>query len=99
MINFNVIKGPIITEKANKLVEIGNKYTFEITRNATKGMVKDAVEALYGVKVLRVNILKTRGREKRSMVNRKMIFRSKDIKKAIVELDPKDSIKSFEKGK
>ena len=82
-----------------KLVSSENKYTFEVTRNATKGQIKDAVEAVFDVKVEGVNVLKNRGRQKRSFVNRRKVYTSADTKKAIVQLAEKDNIKIFEGGK
>ncbi len=94
-----VIIGPIITEKSIKLVELENKYTFEVANDATKGQIKKAVEDIFDVKVEQVNVLKNRGRLKRSLVGRRLQYRSKDTKKAVVQLAEKNSIKIFEGGK
>ncbi|MDD3126325.1 MAG: 50S ribosomal protein L23 [Candidatus Izemoplasmatales bacterium] len=56
MDKYQIIKHPIVTEKSNKLVE-KNQYTFEVDRNANKIEIKQAVEALFNVKVKSVNVI------------------------------------------
>ena len=56
---YEVIKRPLITEKSSKLVE-ERKYTFEVMQGANKIEVKNAIEALYPVKVMAVNIINVR---------------------------------------
>jgi large subunit ribosomal protein L23 len=56
---YEVIKRPLITEKSTKLVE-ERKYTFEVMAGANKIEVKNAIEALYPVKVTAVNIINVR---------------------------------------
>lgn len=46
---------PIVTEKATKLTDKLNRYTFRVSPEATKSQIKALVEALYGVKVVSVN--------------------------------------------
>ncbi len=94
-----IIIKPVITEKSLKLVANQNKYTFMITKSATKGQVKQAVSDLFDVNVVSVNVLKNRGRIKRSLVGKRNEYSTKDTKKAIVQLVEKDSIKIFEGGK
>lgn len=55
---------PIVTEKATKLTEKLNRYTFRVSPNANKYQIKDLVEELYGVKVVEVNTLIVRGKNK-----------------------------------
>lgn len=55
---------PIITEKATKLTERLNRYTFRVSPEANKHQIKDLVEQLYGVKVVRVNTAVVRGKNK-----------------------------------
>lgn len=94
-----ILKSVIITEKGATNVKKGNKYTFLITDSATKGQVKEAVETLYKVKVISVNTLKNKGKIKRSMVKNRVEFKTSDVKKAIVQLDPKDTLKFYDGGK
>lgn len=55
---------PIVTEKATKLTEQLNRYTFRVSLNANKYQIKSLVEKLYGVKVVNVNTLVVRGKNK-----------------------------------
>lgn len=61
---FEVIKRPLITEKSTKLVE-ERKYTFEVMPGANKIEVKQAVEEAFNVKVINVNIVNVRRKERR----------------------------------
>ncbi|MGC8555434.1 MAG: 50S ribosomal protein L23 [Conexivisphaera sp.] len=54
---FRIIRTPLVTEKTYLLMERENKLTFLVDRRATKSDVKDAVEVLFGVKVVKVNVL------------------------------------------
>ena len=55
---------PIVTEKATQLTEQLNRYTFRVSLNANKYQIKSWVEKLYGVKVVNVNTLVVRGKNK-----------------------------------
>ncbi len=93
MNEFDVIRRPIITEKSSSLKEAGNQYVFEVQRDANKIEIKKAVEKLFKVKVLSVQVALMEGKERR--VGR---FSGKrpDWKKAIIKLSPKDKITIFE---
>ncbi len=86
--NYDVILSPHITEKATLLSE-QNKVVFKIALDASKDEVASAVEALYGVKVTKVNTIVTKGKTKRF---KGMKGRRSDIKKAIVTLAEGQSI-------
>ena len=60
----DIVIRPIVTEKSNNELQAG-KYTFEVAKNATKIQIADAVEALFNVKVLKVNTISMKGKEKR----------------------------------
>lgn len=64
MDKYQVIKRPIVTEKTTKLVEL-NKYTFEVDRNANKIEIKNAIEAIFEVKVTDVNVINEIAKAKR----------------------------------
>lgn len=87
-----VLKKPIITEKSMDL-QADNKYTFSVDPNANKLEIKHAVEFMFKVKVLNVNTMRVKGKNKR--VGR---FQGKtnDWKKAVVTLKPGDKIEMFE---
>jgi large subunit ribosomal protein L23 len=79
---YDVIKKPIITEKSMVALEAG-KYTFEVDTRAHKLLIKQAVEAVFGVKVASVNTVNVKPKAKR--VGRYTGFTSK-TKKAIITL-------------
>ncbi|MBN2503996.1 MAG: 50S ribosomal protein L23 [Bacilli bacterium] len=64
MDKYQVIKRPIVTEKSTKLVE-SRKYTFEVDKNANKIQIKDAIEAIFNVKVTKVNVVNSLPKAKR----------------------------------
>src|ERR1700712_4015541 len=86
--NFDVLLSPHITEKATLLSE-QNKVVFKIALDASKDEVASAVEAIYNVKVTKVNTLVTKGKTKRF---KGIKGRRTDIKKAIVTLAEGQSI-------
>ena len=55
---------PIVTEQATQLTERLNRYTFRVSLEANKYQIKDLVEKLYGVKVINVNTLIVRAKNK-----------------------------------
>ena len=83
MLPEDIIIKPIITEKSNEEMQSG-KYTFKVSKKATKVDVKRAVEKLFNVKVLKVNTVNVSGKEKRVGRN---IGKTADWKKAIVSID------------
>ena len=95
MIAEEVIIAPVVTEKSNDEIQMG-KYTFKVNKKATKVDIKRAVEKLFEVKVLSVNTMTVKGKEKR--VGRS-VGKTSDWKKAIVTIDtnPGD-IKYLDKG-
>ena len=54
---YEVLRRPLVTEKSNYQNAALHQYVFEVSRDANKAMVKDAVETIFDVKVLQVNIL------------------------------------------
>ena len=86
--HYDVIVAPHITEKATLLSE-HNAVVFKVADKATKPEIKAAVEALFGVKVTKVNTLNQDGKTKRW--KGKPYTRS-DVKKAIVRLAEGQSI-------
>ena len=85
---YNVLRKPIITEKATMASENG-AVVFEVAIDANKPVIKEAVETLFNVKVKAVNTVVTKGKTKR--------FRGrpgvrKDVKKAYVTLEEGNTI-------
>lgn len=85
---YDIISRPVITEKATMLTE-QNKVVFRVAADATKTQVKQAVEALFKVNVLRVNTIVTEGKTK---AFRNQLGKRQDFKKAIVTLEKGQSI-------
>lgn len=80
--HYDVIRKPVITEKATMASENG-AVVFEVHMDASKPQIKEAVEALFGVKVKAVNTTITKGKQKRF---RGQLGRRNDVKKAYVTL-------------
>ena len=86
--HYDVIRKPIITEKATMMSE-SNGVVFEVAIDANKPQIKQAVEALFGVKVKAVNTTITRGKVK---LFRGSLGTRKDVKKAYVTLEEGNTI-------
>ena len=61
----DVLKKPVLTEKTMTLQANENKYTFDLDVDANKSEIKQAVEAMFGVKVESVNVMNVRPKAKR----------------------------------
>lgn len=88
----DVLKKPVLTEKSMTLSTEENKYTFDVDVNANKIEIKQAVEAMFGVKVESVNVMNVKPKKKRmgryeGKINRR--------RKAIVKLAEGESINYF----
>ncbi len=90
---YEVLKRPILTEKSNYQADALHRYTFEVDRRANKHQVRQAVETIFKVTVLEVNIMNVRGKQRR--LGRR-VGHTPDWKKAIVTLSPGQSISFFE---
>ena len=85
---FELVRSPVITEKATMLSD-RNQVVFRVSLGATKPEIKQAVEGLFGVTVVAVNTLVQKGKTKRF---RGRAGRRSDMKKAFVRLAPGQSI-------
>lgn len=90
---WRIIVRPLITEKGTLLKEGANQYLFEIAKGANKIEVKQAVEALFKVKVLDVHTISVKGKRRRLG---RFVGRTPDWKKAVVTLKEGQSIEFFE---
>jgi large subunit ribosomal protein L23 len=89
----SVIRRPIVlTEKASLLRESANQVVFEVARSANKVQIKDAVQALFNVKVESVNTLVIRGKDRRMG---RTYGKMQNWKKAVVTLKKGDTIDFF----
>jgi large subunit ribosomal protein L23 len=87
-----VLIRPVVSEKSMGLME-ENKYTFYVDKNANKIEIKNAVEKLFKVSVLKVRTMTVRGKKKRQG---RFEGKTPDRKKAIVTLKAGDKIELFE---
>ena len=86
--HYDVILAPHITEKSTLLSE-NNAVVFKVAGDASKPQIKDAVEALFDVKVTSVNTIVTKGKTKRW---KGKPYKRSDVKKAVVTLAEGQSI-------
>ncbi len=93
---YDVLRRPIITEKSNYMSSKLQQYVFEVASDATKAMVKDAVEMLFDVDVLRVNVINVPPKRTRRYQSRRVLVRRSGYKKAVVTLAPGETIDVFE---
>jgi large subunit ribosomal protein L23 len=93
---YDVLRRPMVTEKSNYLVTKLHQYVFLVADNATRTMVKDAVEKLFEVKVVRVNVINAPAKRTRRARSRRLQIRDAGFKKAIVTLAPDNRIPIFE---
>ena len=80
----DIIIAPIVSEKSYALIETG-VYTFEVHKSASKPEIRDAVESIWGVEVLKVNTLNRKGKRKRTRGTNR-VGQKHSQKRAIVTL-------------
>ncbi|MCE2763541.1 MAG: 50S ribosomal protein L23 [Ilumatobacteraceae bacterium] len=90
----DIILAPVVSEKSYALIETG-VYTFQVHVDASKPEIHDAVEAIWGVKVLKVNTLNRAGKIQRTRGTNRPGRRAA-FKRAIVTLAPGSEIPLFE---
>ena len=93
---YDVLRRPLVTEKSNYQVNRLHQYVFEVASDATRTMVKDAVETVFDVKVVRVNVINMPAKRGRKARSRRLLVREPGYKKAIVTLAAGDTIPFFE---
>ena len=87
-----IILAPIVSEKSYAAATYGS-YTFRVHAHAHKTQIRQAVEELFSVKVVRVNVIKVQPKPKRRGVTKGI---RPGWKKAVVQLKPGDKIEIFE---
>ena len=90
----DIILAPVVSEKSYALIEQG-VYTFKVHPSASKPEISDAVAAIWGVQVLKVNTLNRNGKRKRTRGTNRIGTRP-DTKRAIVTLAAGNEIPLFE---
>ena len=91
-----VLRRPLVTEKSSRQSGRLSQYSFEVAPNATRTMVKDAVETMFDVTVAGVNILNTAPKRGRRARSRRLLVRKSGFKKAIVTLAEGQTLEIFE---
>ena len=85
---YDIVRAPVVTEKSTRGSE-HNQVTFRVPLDASKPEIKAAIEALFGVTVVGVNTLVTKGKSKRW---KGKPYQRSDVKKAIIRLAEGQSI-------
>lgn len=93
---YDVLIRPLITEKSSYQSSSLNQYSFVVADKATKTMVKDAVETLFDVDVVRVNIVNAPAKRGRRARSRRLLVRKPGFKKAIITLADGETLEIFE---
>lgn len=93
MIDYDIIRRPIITEKTNIQKEQSNQVTFEVDPRANRIEVQRAIEKIFNVKVANIRTMHVRGKVKR---RGRILGKRRDWKKAVVTLMPGERIEFFE---
>ena len=93
MIQYEIIRRPLITEKTTIQKESFNQVTFEVDRKANRVEIKRAIEKIFNVRVAVVRTMQIIGKVKR---RGRILGKRKDWKKAIVTLMPGERIDFFE---
>ncbi|MCX6055969.1 MAG: 50S ribosomal protein L23 [Chloroflexi bacterium] len=93
---YEILRRPIVTEKSNYMVNTLHQYVFEVAEDANRTTVKDAVEKIFEVKVVRVNIINTPAKRGRKGRSRRIAVTHAEYKKAVITLIPGDRIPIFE---
>jgi len=93
---YDVIRRPILTEKSTHQYAKLNQYVFEVDMQANKSMIKEAVETVFDVQVLRINTMIMPAKRARRAQSRRVLVRKSAYKKAVVTLAAGDTIGIFE---
>lgn len=92
---YQVLKRPILTEKSDYQRD-DNQYVFEVDRKANKHQIKEAVQSIFDVQVLKVNTMVMK--PKRRRMGRKLVQTRPAWKRAVVTLAPGERIQEFFEG-
>lgn len=93
MREYDIIRGPVVTEKTTLQKELNNQVTFRVDKRANRVEIKDAVEKTLNARVKCVRTIQVKGKVKQ---RGRIIGKRKDWKKAIVTLMPGQRIDFFE---
>lgn len=93
---YDVLLRPLVTEKSSYQSGKLSQYAFIVANEATRTLVKDAVETLFDVSVVRVNIINAPAKRSRRARSRRLLVRRSAFKKAIVTLAEGQTLGIFE---
>ena len=93
---YDVLRRPLVTEKSSYQSGRLNQYSFIVADHATRSQVKDAIETLYDVKVVRVNVINVPAKRGRRLRSRRLRVRKPAYKKAVITLAESQTLQIFE---
>lgn len=93
MIQYDIIKRPLDTEKTNIQKESFHQFSFEVNQRANRIEIRRAIEKIFNVKVRDVRTMQVKGKVKQKG---RIVGKRRDWKKAIVTLMPGERIDFFE---
>lgn len=93
MINHDIIRRPLITEKTSIQKATSNQLTFEVARRANRVEIRKAIESIFNVNVASVRTMQVKGKVKQ---RGRIVGKRRNWKKAIVKLMPGERIDFFE---
>jgi large subunit ribosomal protein L23 len=93
---YDVLRRPLVTEKSSYQSGKLNQYSFVVADTATRTQIKDAIETLYDVNVVRVNVINVPAKRDRRLRSRRLLVRKSAYKKAVITLAAGQSLQIFE---
>ncbi|HUE98115.1 MAG TPA: 50S ribosomal protein L23 [Anaerolineales bacterium] len=93
---YDVLRRPLVTEKTSYQSGKLNQYSFIVANTATRTQVKDAIETLYDVNVVRVNVMNVPAKRGRRLRSRRLLVRKAAYKKAVITLAEGQTLQMFE---
>ena len=93
---YDVLRRPLVTEKSSYQSGRLNQYSFIVADTATRTQIKDAIETLYDVSVVRVNVINVPAKRGRRLRSRRLLVRKAAYKKALVTLAEGQRLEIFE---
>jgi large subunit ribosomal protein L23 len=93
---YDVLRRPLVTEKSSYQSGKLNQYSFVVSDTATRTQIKDAIETLYDVSVVRVNVINVPAKRGRRLRSRRLLVRKAAYKKALITLAAGQTLQIFE---
>jgi large subunit ribosomal protein L23 len=93
---YEILRRPLVTEKTSYQSGKMNQYVFVVDESATRTQIKDAIEMLYDVNVIRINTINVPAKRGRRLRSRRMSVRKLAFKKAVVTLAEGQTLPIFE---